>query len=120
MERSGEYFFSPRFWGFFALNMMETTETQFVESEAEFAGLLADPELDVQSAVPLPHSDSVMVQYRRMDQLRANPKSSVILASHVTSYARLVLLELLEKAGPTAIYGAFLPPSLRVSACFSS
>ena len=90
-------------WGKFAQTPDRTTK-QFVTKPRDFFRLFSDDSFNVSDVQPI-NDDCVNVSYKKAKEFQtASPNTSVVVASHVTTHARLELYSYLEQLGERALY----------------
>ena len=90
-------------WGKFGQNPF-LPSTEYVDSPKRFAELMFGGQVDVKHLL-LITDNLVQLQYDRKDEfIRSSPFASVVHADFVTSYARLMLYDMLERVQERALY----------------
>jgi len=91
------------FWGKFAQSC-NLNKTQYITEPQEFFKLLSDDRISVTDAL-LISDETLQVSFEKEENFLETPAhSSIIIASWVTSYARLELYNLLDKLGQRVLY----------------
>ena len=91
------------FWGRFALNSNKT-QCKFIHTIAEWYELIGDDKYDIKD-VDFTTGDVATVYFSVKSELFVNShQTNIVLASFVTSYARIKLLVEMEKLGDRLLY----------------
>ncbi len=92
-------------WGYFAMQPNKT-QHKFLTSRASLLEMLNNDEYIVNDIIPTENDDLLQIFYTKMDDMieYGNLKTNVVIASFVTSYARIKLYKEISKLEDRILY----------------
>ncbi|KAK4874279.1 hypothetical protein RN001_013639 [Aquatica leii] len=91
------------FWGKFG-QRENLTQTSIITNPREFFKLLTDPDVEVQSLIPVDDEVIILSWNRRDDSVKPLKTVNVAIAAYTTAFARLELYKYLENLGRNVLY----------------
>lgn len=91
------------FWGRFGMRP-DLVRTQLISDGQVLVDKIMDPQLEIQSVVPI-NEECMLLNYREKEDAREiNKTTNVVIASMTTAFARMELYKYLELVGPHRVF----------------